>query len=78
MFTASRLMLAVGVVLAGELTTAAGGDDSTPNPVAIPLIRDNDRHRQLLKLVARGGGDIAFLRVAALGHRDPQTGRDRR
>jgi lysophospholipase L1-like esterase len=60
MFTASRLMLAVGVVLVGALTTAAG-DDATTNPAAIPLNRDNARHQQLLKLVARGGGDVVFL-----------------
>ena len=61
MFTASRLVLAISVVLTGELATAAGGDDSTPNPAAIPLNRDNARHRQLLKLVAKGGGDVVFL-----------------
>src|SRR5579872_6360348 len=54
MFTASRLALAVGFVVAGGLTMAAGGDDSRPNPAAIPLERDNAWHRQLLKLVARG------------------------
>ncbi len=61
MFTASRLVLAVGVVLAVGLTTAASGDDSSPNPAALPLNRDNARHRQLLKLMAKGGGDVVFL-----------------
>lgn len=59
MSTASRLVLAVAVVLA--VTTATGTDDSTANPAAIPLNRDNDRHRQLLKRVASGGGDVVFL-----------------
>lgn len=61
MFMAACRALAAGVVLAGGLTLALGGDDSTPNPAAVPLSRDNARHRQLLKLVARGGGDVVFL-----------------
>jgi lysophospholipase L1-like esterase len=60
MFTAIRLALAVGFVLAGARTTTAAGDEAT-NPAAIPLNRDNARHRQLLKLVAKGGGDVVFL-----------------
>jgi lysophospholipase L1-like esterase len=61
MFTAACRVLAAGVVLAGGLTVAVGGDDARPNPAALPLDRDNARHRQLLKLVARGGGDVVFL-----------------
>jgi len=61
MFTASSRLLAAGVVLVSGLTLAVGRDDSRPNPAAIPLNRDNARHRQLLKLVARGGGEVVFL-----------------
>ncbi len=61
MSIAARWVLAAGVVLASGLTLAVDGDDSRPNPAAIPLDRDNARHRQLLKLVARGGGDVVFL-----------------
>lgn len=61
MFTAQRCVLAAGIVLAVGITVAVDGDDSRPNPAAIPLSRDNARHQQLLKRVAKSGGDVVFL-----------------
>jgi lysophospholipase L1-like esterase len=61
MFDAKCWALATGIVLAGGMAMTAGDDDSRPNPAAIPVNRDNARHQQLLKLVAKGGGDVVFL-----------------
>lgn len=61
MFTASSRLLVVGVVLSEVLTLAVGGDGSGLNSAARALPRDNARHKQLLKRVARGGGDVVFL-----------------
>lgn len=54
----TRSVLFVSLVLAGGLTLAVAGGS---NRAAVPLNRDNVRHQQLLKLVARGGGDVVFL-----------------
>jgi lysophospholipase L1-like esterase len=53
----------VSAALVGLIGAAAagGGDDPRPNPAAVPLDRDNARHRHLLTVVARGGGDVVFL-----------------
>ena len=61
MFAAARFILAAAVILIGAVTIAVAGDDSKPNPAAMPINRDNARHQQLLKLVAKGGGDVVFL-----------------
>ena len=61
MFASIRWVLAAGILIGG-LTLIVVGGDSRPNPAAIPVNRDNARHQQLLKLVAKGGGDLKLIR----------------
>src|SRR5580700_2593520 len=39
----------------------AGAQDDKDNPAAKRLNRDNTRHKQFLKIVAKGEGDVLFL-----------------
>jgi lysophospholipase L1-like esterase len=55
-----RRAFAAGVVLALGLT-ACYADEPKENPAAKPLNRDIDRHKQFLKVVAKGEGDVIFL-----------------
>ncbi len=61
MIAAARRLGAAGVVGVIGLTLAVNAGDSRTNPAAVALDRDNARHRQLLKLVAGGGGEVVFL-----------------
>src|SRR5438046_4272934 len=54
--TARRLLLALPVL--ALCLAAAGAQD---NPAAKPLNRDNARHKQFLKIVAKGEVDVIFL-----------------
>jgi lysophospholipase L1-like esterase len=55
--TASAVILACTVALAGAQDAKIAQD----NPAAKPLNRDNARHKQFLKIVAKGEGDVIFL-----------------
>src|SRR5436190_8716596 len=48
----------IGSALTLFLFSPAFGQD---NPAAKPLNRDNDRHKQFLKIVEKGEGDVIFL-----------------
>lgn len=49
-------LLAASFVLALCLTASA-----QDNPAVKPINRDNDRHKQFLKIVAKGEGDVIFI-----------------
>jgi hypothetical protein len=51
-----RRCLVAGFVLALSLTASA-----QDNPAAKPLNRDNARHKQFLKVVEKGQGDVIFI-----------------
>lgn len=55
---ARRLVMA-GLALALCLTVSA--QEPKDNPAAKPLNRDNPRHKQFLKVVEKGEGDVIFL-----------------
>ena len=55
---ARRLVMA-GFALALGLTVSA--QEPKDNPAAKPLNRDNARHKQFLKVVEKGEGDVIFL-----------------
>jgi lysophospholipase L1-like esterase len=55
-----RRLVTAGMLLALCLTAAARAEDK-PNPAAQNLNRDNPRHKQFLKKVASGEGDVIFL-----------------
>lgn len=55
---ARRLVMA-GLALALCLTVSA--QEPEDNPAAKPLNRDNPRHKQFLKVVEKGEGDVIFL-----------------
>ena len=54
---------AVAALAAALVVTAGAQDkkDAPANPAAKSLNRDNDRHKQFLKIVAKGEGDVIFL-----------------
>ena len=52
-----RRLLAAGLMLG--LSAPLWSQDA--NPAAKPLNRDNARHKQFLKIVAKGEGDVIFL-----------------
>jgi lysophospholipase L1-like esterase len=60
MFTASHRYLTAGLVLAGLIAPILAADDKA-NPAVAPLNRDIPRHKQFLKIVANGEGDVIFL-----------------
>jgi lysophospholipase L1-like esterase len=49
-----------GFVLAISFT-AGSADEPKNNPAIKPLNRDNDRHKQFLKVVEKGEGDVIFI-----------------
>ena len=51
----------VGSIVSLCLFSSAFGDDATDNPAAKPMNRDIPRHKQFLKIVASGEGDVIFL-----------------
>jgi len=53
----SRFLVAGAVLLALGLAQAAAQD----NPAVKPINRDNDRHKQFLKIVAKGDAEVIFL-----------------
>ncbi len=53
-----RYCLAAGLALG--LAVAAGADDKN-NPAVKPLNRDIPRHKEFLKVVAKGEGDVIFI-----------------
>jgi lysophospholipase L1-like esterase len=54
-----RHALAAGLVLA--LCLAARADEPKENPAVKPLNRDIPRHKEFLKVVAKGEGDVVFI-----------------
>jgi lysophospholipase L1-like esterase len=54
-----RRLLVAGVALALCLSVSA--QEPKDNPAAKPLNRDVARHKQFLKIVEKGGGDVIFL-----------------
>ena len=56
-----RKFLLASTVLAAAALAPAGAQDAKDNPAAKVLNRDNDRHKQFLKVVAKGEGDVIFI-----------------
>lgn len=57
----TRLVRAAGAFLAVVLVVPALAQDAKDNPAVKPLNRDNARHKQFLKIVEKGEGDVIFL-----------------
>ena len=57
--TAVALVLALGLAAAVSTNPICAQD--APNPAAKPLNRDNARHKQFLKIVAKGEADLVFI-----------------
>ena len=55
------LRLSLSVAFAFGLFAPAFAQDAKDNPAAKPLNRDNARHKQFLKVVEKGEGDVIFL-----------------
>lgn len=54
--------LAIAVPFLGLcLLAPAGFQDAKQNPSVKPINRDNNRHKQFLKIVAKGEGDVIFI-----------------
>ncbi len=56
-----RLFLLTGFLLALGLSAPASAQETKDNPAVEPLNRDIPRHKQFLKTVEKGEGDIIFL-----------------
>ena len=56
-----RRILLASPLLVLCLIAPVGGQDATNNPAVKPLNRDNDRHKQFLKIVEKGEGDVIFI-----------------
>ena len=55
-----RILLATPLLVMC-LIAPVGGQDTKSNPAAKLLNRDNPRHKQFLKIVAKGEGDVVFI-----------------
>jgi lysophospholipase L1-like esterase len=56
-----RRLVVAGALFALAFTAPICAQDTEDNPAAKPVNRDNDRHKQFLKIVAKGEGDVIFL-----------------
>ncbi|VTR92310.1 lipolytic protein g-d-s-l family : Lipolytic protein G-D-S-L family OS=Rhodopirellula maiorica SM1 GN=RMSM_03349 PE=4 SV=1: Lipase_GDSL_2 [Gemmata massiliana] len=56
-----RRIVSTGLVLALCVTAPLGARDAKDNPAVKPLNRDIQRHKQFLKIVEKGEGDVIFL-----------------
>jgi len=56
-----RRVVAASVAIVACTFALAGAQDAKDNPAVKSLNRDNDRHKQFLKIVARGEGEVIFL-----------------
>jgi lysophospholipase L1-like esterase len=54
-------MLVAGLMLAGCLAVPVLAEDDKPNPAVKPLNRNNARHKQFLKVVAKGDAEVIFI-----------------
>jgi lysophospholipase L1-like esterase len=59
--TVRRLAAAALFVALGFSAVTTARLQAQDNPAAKPLNRDNDRHKQFLKIVAQGDADVIFL-----------------
>lgn len=57
----ARRLLVAAVTFALVATVTACAQEPKDNPAAKPLNRDNARHKQFLKIVEKGEGDVIFL-----------------
>ncbi len=56
-----RRVVAASAAIVVCAFSLAGAQDAKDNPAAKPLNRDNARHKQFVKIVAKGEGDVIFL-----------------
>ncbi|WP_439628066.1 GDSL-type esterase/lipase family protein [Gemmata sp.] len=56
-----RRILLASAVLALAASAPAGAQDAGDNPATKVLVRDNPRHKEFLKVVAKGEGDVIFI-----------------
>lgn len=56
-----RMMLLASSALAAAAFAPAGAQDAKDNPAVKLINRDNPRHKEFLKVVAKGEGDVIFI-----------------
>jgi lysophospholipase L1-like esterase len=56
-----RRLLLASAVLAAATFAPAGAQDAKDNPATKVLNRDTPRHKEFLKVVAKGEGDVVFI-----------------